>query len=211
MPSPGRGASKMPLSTSLNSSSGLPCASSSFRKSPSLNCQAATSFTKVKWPAQAGSNSTRLPTRLDSLRKVIAQVFSRSALENSQVPTMVRGTAGGGGSVTAGSGMLTGGSAGCAASGAAQAASRIRARGRLRIIPAKYHARFCGGQGVSGIGDNKGLPAAQARRLSTTSCSIFWRVKTVAEPRCGNRVTLSSSRYSLGTSGSLTNTSRPAA
>ena len=39
----------------------------------------------------------------ESLRKVIVQVFSRSALENSQVPTMVRGAAGAGGSVTAGS------------------------------------------------------------------------------------------------------------
>jgi len=81
----------------------------------------------------AGSNSTRLPTRLESFRKVTEQVFSRSALENSQVPTMVRGAAGGG-SVTAGSVIDTGGSGACARSGAAAAISTIKASGRTRVI-----------------------------------------------------------------------------
>ena len=50
--------------------------------------------------AQSGSNSTRLPTLAASLRNVIVQVFSRSALENSQLPGIVRGGAGGAGSVS---------------------------------------------------------------------------------------------------------------
>src|SRR4051794_23969109 len=96
---------------------------------------------------QAGSNSTRLPIRLDSFRNVTAQVFSRSALENSQVPTMVRGAAGAGsvtagsltcGSVTCGSvtgGTVTEGLGACAQSGAVAAISTIKASDRTRVIP----------------------------------------------------------------------------
>jgi hypothetical protein len=56
---------------------------------------------------------------------------------------------------------------------------------RIVMRPANRHAhlrikKFCGNQrflgGVSGTGVSTGLPAAQARRLSTTSCSILRRV-----------------------------------
>ena len=102
MPSPGFGASKMPLSTSLNSSTELPWASSRRRKSLSLSRQPTISEMNGKSAAQAGSNSTRLPTLAASLRNVIVQVFSRSALENSQLPGHRPGRRGGAGSGAAG-------------------------------------------------------------------------------------------------------------
>src|SRR5262249_43682385 len=74
------------------------------------------------------------------------------------------------------------------------------------------HGRFCafGGHGVSGTGVSGGLPAAQAKRLSTTSWSILSGVATDAEPRWGNNTTLSIAMSSAGTSGSRAKTSRPA-
>jgi hypothetical protein len=51
------------------------------------------------------------------------------------------------------------------------------------------YARFFGGHGVSLTGVSGGLPAAQARRLSTTSWFIRSRVATEAEPRWGNSTT----------------------
>src|SRR3972149_86198 len=104
------------------------------------------------FPAHAGSNSTLLPTRGNSARNVMTQIFSLSALENSQLPTIVFGGAGGAtGSVTRGSGA-------CAASGTANAINRASAKVMKRIIRLKYHARFFGGQGVSGTGVKSGLP-----------------------------------------------------
>src|SRR5215467_10725344 len=72
------------------------------------------------------------------------------------------------------------------------------------------HARFFGGHGVSGTGVSGGLPAAQAKRLSTTSWSILLRVAIDAEPRWGNNTTWSIAMSSAGTSGSRAKTSRPA-
>src|SRR4051812_2031543 len=131
MPSPAFGASKMPLSTSLNSSTELPWASTSRRKSLSFCRQPAICGTNGNSLTQPGSNSSRLPTLIVSLRNVSVQIFSRSALENSQLPIIVRG-GGGAGSVT---GSSAGGS--CAASGVASAISRANANGALRVMRAK--------------------------------------------------------------------------
>src|SRR4029077_20840507 len=49
--------------------------------------------------------------------------------------------------------------------------------------------RCLGGQGVSATGVSGGLPAPQAKRVSTTSWSLFSRGATAAEPRWGNRTT----------------------
>src|SRR5262249_14907559 len=57
---------------------------------------------------------------------------------------------------------------------------------KLKIF---VHARFFGGHGVSGTGVSGGLPAAPARRLSTTRWSILSRGATRPETRWGNRPT----------------------
>ena len=114
------------------------------------------------------SNSTLKPTAVGSALKVAVQILSRSALENSQVPIMS---------------LAESPSVGACASAAPPAASASSDRRQ-----AKHHARF-GGYGVSATGVSGGLPAAQARMLSTTSWSIAARVATLAEPRCGNSTT----------------------
>src|SRR3972149_4472187 len=76
----------MPDSTSLNSTSDLPWASSRRSRSLSGNVQPATSLTSANRFAQLASNSTLKPTLVGSLLKVAVQILSRSALENSQLP-----------------------------------------------------------------------------------------------------------------------------
>src|SRR6185503_19616391 len=88
---------------------------------------------------QSGLNSTRLPTLAAVSRKVMVQIFSRSALENSQLPAIERGcAAGSAGSVTlsASEGGVSAGAGGacCAASGADKQIDSTAASGARRIM-----------------------------------------------------------------------------
>src|SRR3974377_1217083 len=77
----------MPSSTSLNYTSALPRPSSRYSKSFSGKFQATTSFANGKSVPQFLSNSSLKPFGVGSLFRVKLQILSRSALENSQVPT----------------------------------------------------------------------------------------------------------------------------
>src|SRR5262249_4047370 len=66
---------------------------------------------------------------------------------------------------------------------------RVPMRRSCALAGAHACFRCFGGHGVSVTGVSGGLPAAQAKRLSTTSWSIFSRVATDAEPRWGNNTT----------------------
>src|SRR5665213_3992379 len=76
----------MPSSTSLNSTSDLPWASSRRSRSFSGKFQATTSFTSGNSVPQFWSNSTLKPPGAGSLLRTTVQILSRSALENSQEP-----------------------------------------------------------------------------------------------------------------------------
>src|SRR6185437_2411127 len=89
MPSPGRGASYMCVSTSLNSSTDLPWASTRRRKSLSASVQPATWVMNGNSATHPLSNSSRMPAAAGSARNVTVQRLSRSALENSQVPVVI--------------------------------------------------------------------------------------------------------------------------
>src|SRR5664280_3131564 len=77
----------MPSSTSLNSTSALPSASSRLSRSLSGNFQPTMPLTSGNSAAQLASNSSLEPTLAASPLNVTVQILSRSALENSQVPS----------------------------------------------------------------------------------------------------------------------------
>src|SRR5665647_1978632 len=111
----------MPSSTSLNSTSALPSASSRLSRSLSGNFQPTTPLTSGNRPAQLGSNSSLKPTLAASPLNVTVQILSRSALENSQVPIMALAESPGGGG-------------GVCAEAAAARPKMTRQIGKLRII-----------------------------------------------------------------------------
>src|SRR5262245_28666187 len=138
----------------------------------------------------SGSTTWVLPEGASLMLTV--QVLSRSALDNSHVPTMA---------LTASLGPGA-----CAAAGpnpSPRSTTAARSERASEIMAEPYHGDrrrswrgwrlgycgFDGGHAVSGTGVSGGFPDAQASRLSTTSCSMARRVCNDAEPRWGNSTT----------------------
>ena len=181
----------MPLSTSLNSTSVLPSASSRNRLSPSGNFQAATRSTSGNSVPQLASNSTLAPPGAASLLNVAVQLLSRSALENSHAPSSALAE-----SPSDWPGAIAPDALGPwpARDNAAKrrtSQSRMTAHGYVTVsagkaFPAPASAAAC--------------PTPRRECCRPRSWSIAARVTSVDEPRCGNSTTWSMSSSSCGTS-----------
>src|SRR5262249_45564203 len=184
--------------------------------------QTPTSLSDGNAVPQASSSSSLKPPAAGSSLKVTGQVLSRAALEISQAPTMSLAASLGAGACapapaadSASAITATHARAGMGENPKRIAVGRTLSRRARRVMPrapadsvaspayaefTRAHDRFVfGGHGVSATGVSGGLPAAHAKRLSTTSWSILSRVATDAEPRWGNSTTLSMARSSAGT------------
>src|SRR6185312_8974737 len=151
----------MPFSTSLNSTSAVPLASSKCSRSLSGKFQLLMLAVNGNCVTQFGSNSILRPPGTTSPLKVTEQTLSRSALENSQVP------------ITPFAELPSCGACASAIDGRKMAATamtkRIMGGSDLTTNYTPPRGYRLGGHGVSGTGVSGGFPPAQAKMLSTTS------------------------------------------